>query len=1144
MEGGGVAHSLEGKVRTEDVKLKELAPFSKMLLSDAVRKGLQKTGFVYPTAIQATSIPMGKSGLDLLVQSKSGTGKTLIFSTIILEAYRADHAEPQSLIVAPTREIAVQIELVLNQIGSCCNGFRAVSVIGGLDVADDRKRLHGAKAVVGTPGRLLHLIQNNVLNTSKIRLLVLDEADKMYTQSFRQDLRRIQNALPAKRQTIACSATFCDGLDEELAKIMRNPLLISTEERATLLVGIKQFVYEVPEQKTSILEMQSKLEALRAIFGRIPFKQCLIFAGSQSRANSYCNYLEKEGWPCELISGAQDQKTRLEMFHKFREFKTRIIITTDLMARGVDSEHVNLVINLELPTDMVTYLHRIGRAGRFGSHGIAINFVASEKDRCTLTRLITRIGSGMSVFKFPQKEHAEAELEHDFWDFANFEKDKQYFGLFGCEALAPLASHEHSSFSDTQDNKENLNDNQLNTSSSIDTNTFRVDSKDSALNVQDNLLERPDYNNQHYSPSHNLTIDSRQNSSQQLPSSNTIDDASSIAADSLRSSQQDISRYQSVLMQKAAIPTLFEFLVDPNSSESKAHDEGGEPKKKPQIDLFDDYKQAVLTSADNSLKETEAECAAPISKKIAAYKSMLIDQPAQKQAAVAKPDIYSDYANFNSEENSSSLSQETLSKDIDKATFILSVATPTKLQDSIEEFVNTTSAESELKNGASMSESREVSEVKHFTSPAHNQSNNNIPDVIPGSQRLVGLAYNQQQLQNLTVNVGARIEIPPQQPQHGDSPALNNSVIHSNDEDQSPTISASDSLHSRSNSERGGSSGFNERNTTSASSGIATSDTEAERYVENGYYSSSSESGTGSVDEGGEVEVLAANPEPDAESSTEEDYEVDDEDDYYYEEEEEYDEIDDEEDDYVEDNDEEDWFEDKPDDYLENDAHDYDNANGVAHIENNDSDGGMGAAYGYNGVERKVDLTQNAAETKKEVLDRESDVKVESATTSKAGLRIHEFNKIKLENDFTKTNREHELTETSLNNDFTETNLKNEFSKINLKNETPATSKANLKHEYQKTNLKTELNKTDNKSAESSKATKAKKRDKKGDKKRSTQKEAQHTQYGAYASYYNCNDSNYVAAHALWMEMYWKQVQQIQDYVRLSREVGRSEDGK
>lgn len=536
---------------------------------------------------------------DLLVQSKSGTGKTLIFCSIVLETYKSEIREPQSLIVAPTREIATQIEDTLNNIGKFFAGFKAVCVIGGMDVADDRKRVQGAKAIVGTPGRILHLIQNEVLNTSQIRLLVLDEADKMYSHTFRQDLQRIRNALPNRRQTLACSATFEDNLDQELAKIMKNPLLVSTEDRATLLVGIKQFVYELPEQKTSILEMQLKLDALRHIFGRVSFKQCLIFAGSQSRADSYRNYLEKDGWPCELISGAQNQKTRLEQFRKFREFKTRILLATDLMARGVDSEHVNLVINLELPTDSVTYLHRIGRAGRFGSHGLAISCVASEKDQQTFKKLITEVGTGMRVLKFPTKGEEERE-QRDFWNFGEFEEDVTYFGLYPAEPLqkAPLASQDKISLTPSfSEDKENVTNNISSLQqSSIDTNTFLINSKDSALNIpqltesshapakcpqNEALSPLPPYSENPHTPS-----ESHNDSTHQLITSNTIDDASSIAADSLRSSQQDISRYQSVLMQKSAIPTLVEFLVDRQSSQDT-------PTKRNQ-DLFDAYTKEVL----------------------------------------------------------------------------------------------------------------------------------------------------------------------------------------------------------------------------------------------------------------------------------------------------------------------------------------------------------------------------------------------------------------------------------------------------------------------------------------------------------------------------------------------------------------------
>lgn len=570
------------------------------------------------------------------MQSKSGTGKTLIFCSIVLEFYQHDIKEPQSLIVAPTREIAVQIEEVLNQIGKYCTGFKAVCVIGGMDVAEDRKRLQGAKAIVGTPGRILHLIQNEVLNTSQITVLVLDEADKMYTHTFRQDLQRIRKALPNRKQTIACSATFVDNLDQELAKIMKNPLLISTEDRATLLVGIKQFAYELPEQKTSILEMQMKLEALRHIFGRIAFKQCLIFAGSQSRADSYRNYLEKDGWPCELISGAQDQKTRLENFRKFREFKTRILMATDLMARGVDSEHVNLVINLELPLDVVTYLHRIGRAGRFGSHGLAISFVASEKDKKTFKKLVSDVGTGMKVLKFPAKDQAEKE-PRDLWNFGQFEEDVKYFGLYQSEmplTLAPLASQDNVSLTSSlsSDNKENLNTNISSAvQSSIDTNTFLVNSKDSALNLPNlandqiialppplstnplqNLLTPSDNNYIELLPLptpppppqtnpseilHNTPCGSQNSSQQHLLTSNTIDDASSIAADSLRSSQQDISRYQSVLMQKSAIPTLVEFLVDRQSSQDSQTD--NKLNKCLKIDLFDAYTKEVLNDKES-----------------------------------------------------------------------------------------------------------------------------------------------------------------------------------------------------------------------------------------------------------------------------------------------------------------------------------------------------------------------------------------------------------------------------------------------------------------------------------------------------------------------------------------------------------------
>ncbi|KAM7358661.1 gemin 3 [Cochliomyia hominivorax] len=872
MDTKGIAHKLEAKERTEDVRLKELAPFSKMLLSEPVRKGLHVAGFIYPTVIQATAIPVGKSGLDLMVQSKSGTGKTLIFSTIVLEFYNPQIREPQSLIVAPTREIAVQIEEILNEIGKLCAGFRAVCVIGGMDVTEDRKRLQGAKCVVGTPGRILHLIQNEVLNTSQISILVLDEADKMYTQTFKQDLQRIRKALPNRQQTIACSATFLDNLDQELAKVMENPLLISTEERATLLVGIKQFVYELPEQKTSIIEMQMKLEALRYIFGRVAFKQCLIFSGSQSRADSYRNYLEKDGWPCELISGAQDQKTRLENFRKFREFKTRILIATDLMARGVDSEHVNLVINLELPSDVVTYLHRIGRAGRFGSHGLAISFVASTKDEKLFKKLITEVGSGMNVLKFPSKDQTENDLR-DLWNFGEFEEDVKYFGLYQSDnkqkLLAPLASQDNITLtSSLSDNKENLSNNiSSNPQSSIDTNTFLVNSKDSALqmpnlsseqlHVQPLILTSSNNNGSNNdlaqlatpppapnpSENPNTAAESHNSSSHHLLTSNTIDDASSIAADSLRSSQQDISRYQSVLMQKSAIPTLVEFLVDRHSSQDSQTKEIGDPCTK--IDLFDAYTKEVLNN-NESVTETTDTIEEPLlsSNKLAQLKSLLIDKPEEKSPIKEIKDPYSDFANFQEDDISTSVSEN-----IDKQTFILSVATPSVQQDSFSELQNNSSDLYPATDETNISTEtpRGEKEQKHFPSPAHNQMpgfsglSGFMPDILRGQQQHNAKAQQQQQhqklQQKLSINKTAQIEIPPyQSPPNSVSPLENAAQNDESNSSPSRESSSSDSAtspreevlnNSGSDVERSGNtSGFDEKTSTSGSSGIESSEHE------------------------------------------------------------------------------------------------------------------------------------------------------------------------------------------------------------------------------------------------------------------------------------------------------------------------------
>lgn len=289
---------------------------------------------------------------------------------------------------------------------------------------NDRKKLEKCKSIVGTPGRIVHLIKNNVLNTSKIRVVVLDEIDKLLTGSFTPDIDYIFRSLPVKRQVIGSSATYDESVEIAMADYMKNPIGVTPRKEAPVLLGVKQFVYDLEAGNLNQMqEMNQKVKAVASMLTSVPFKQCLIFSSSQQRAESYSNYLSNEGWPCEVIMGSQEQSTRLAVFKKFKDFKNRILVATDLMARGIDSENVNLVINLEVPSDSALYLHRIGRCGRFGSHGIAVTLVHNNNELIKFRKLLGSIGgSEMKVLNFPKT------VQSNLWSFGDPDADVTSFG--------------------------------------------------------------------------------------------------------------------------------------------------------------------------------------------------------------------------------------------------------------------------------------------------------------------------------------------------------------------------------------------------------------------------------------------------------------------------------------------------------------------------------------------------------------------------------------------------------------------------------------------------------------------------------------------------------------------------------------------
>ncbi|XP_053686816.1 probable ATP-dependent RNA helicase ddx20 [Sabethes cyaneus] len=413
----------DDRERSADVEFDRSLQFSSMFLSERVLAGLTRNNYIHPSPIQARAIPLGRLGIDLLVQAKSGTGKTLVFAVLIGEMYDPDTPFPQSLTIVPTREIAVQIEQVMNRICYSLPRFRAQSFIGGLDIAQDRKNLQNCSAVIGTPGRILHLMKNNILNTTEMRVLVLDEADSLISGTLQADVDHIIKLLPQKRQTIMCSATFYQNRDRKLLKYLNEKFIgVTPKKEAPILHGIRQFVRELPETKDNIKEVMGKIAELNQILKKIPYNQCLVFTNTQTKADTYRAYLNRAGWQAEVIRSGQEQRVRLKTVENLREFRCRILTATDLLARGIDAENVNLVINVDVPKDNSTYLHRIGRAGRFGTKGISITLLSSAKETERFRKILNDIGgTEMFLYKLPSTELEE------IWDFDSYDKKYKKF---------------------------------------------------------------------------------------------------------------------------------------------------------------------------------------------------------------------------------------------------------------------------------------------------------------------------------------------------------------------------------------------------------------------------------------------------------------------------------------------------------------------------------------------------------------------------------------------------------------------------------------------------------------------------------------------------------------------------------------------
>ncbi|TNM87008.1 hypothetical protein fugu_007238 [Takifugu bimaculatus] len=384
------AHDIEVRKRTDDVLLSDGIYFSSLLLSQAVLDGLSSSGFQKPSPIQLKAIPLGRCGLDLIVQAKSGTGKTCVFCTIALDFLVLENPTTQVLVLAPTREIAVQIHSVFMAIGCAMEGLECHVFIGGRAVSQDKHHLKKCHIAVGSPGRIKQLIELGMLSTSSIRLFVLDEADKLLEEgSFQEQIKT--------KQMLALSATYPESLAQHLTRYMREPTFVRLNPTDMGLKGLKQYYKLVQSHSLPHKVFEEKVQHLLELFSKIPFNQALVFSNLHTRAQHLADILSSKGLPAVCISGGLSQDQRLEAMSKLKQYQCRVLISTDLTSRGIDADKVNLVINLDLPQDWETYMHRIGRAGRFGTQGLAVTYCCHGEEENKLMSIAQKCSLNLSL---------------------------------------------------------------------------------------------------------------------------------------------------------------------------------------------------------------------------------------------------------------------------------------------------------------------------------------------------------------------------------------------------------------------------------------------------------------------------------------------------------------------------------------------------------------------------------------------------------------------------------------------------------------------------------------------------------------------------------------------------------------------------
>lgn len=342
--------------------------FEEMGLNEKLLRGIYNYGFEIPSDIQEKSIKKILSGKDIIIQASSGMGKTGTFVISMLQMINNKSDDLQGMIIVPTRELAIQIHTILLEIGKYIENVSSMLCIGGV-----KSILKKSQIVIGTPGKIYDLLSKKELDSSELKMFVLDEADEMLSRGFIEQIKEIYGLLEGEHiQNVVLSATMSPEIIEITENFMdKDSIKILLKRENLTLEGIKQYYINIDKEEW-------KLPTLYDLYDSISVKQTIIFINSKKKLEWVFSKMKEKDYPVTMISGDLPQNERTEILKNFKNGTIRMLLSTDLFARGIDVQQVSLVINYDLPNSIENYIHRIGRAGRYKKTGISINFITTD----------------------------------------------------------------------------------------------------------------------------------------------------------------------------------------------------------------------------------------------------------------------------------------------------------------------------------------------------------------------------------------------------------------------------------------------------------------------------------------------------------------------------------------------------------------------------------------------------------------------------------------------------------------------------------------------------------------------------------------------------------------------------------------------